>query len=54
MRDNKVVFPAPEAPIIASISPGLQYPEQGDNILLSSIWAANFFQVIVIYSVISI
>jgi len=26
-RDKRVVFPAPDGPMIANISPGLQHPE---------------------------
>ena len=42
---NSVVLPAPEGPIMASISPALQYPEQSLRSFLSSAYAQRFCQV---------
>jgi hypothetical protein len=45
-RESSVVLPAPEGPIIASISPGRQKPEQSCRMGLSATCADRFCQVI--------
>ncbi len=46
--DNRVVFPAPDGPMMASISPGWQYPSELLRISLSLTTAETPFQVRVI------
>ena len=47
-----VVLPEPEGPMMANISPGLQYPEEGCKMTLSLTDALIFCQVRVIGSII--
>jgi hypothetical protein len=44
-NERRLVFPAPEGPIMASISPGRQYPEQFSSTVLSLACAVRFSQV---------
>ncbi len=44
-KESRVVFPAPDGPMIASIWPGLQKPDTLSRMALVPTLAVTFFQV---------